>query len=347
MLLLYILLAFLGLTHITYIVLAAIYPNQKRKTPNRKKYSVEHIVCFKDEISFIEEKLKNCYSIEYPNLHHTFVNDNSTDNTLELLEKHKQENTNLISNDTNLGKNRSQIRSVKQTDSDLLLFTDANVFLHKDALNHIVSAFDESTGGVCGNVTTTTDMQHQDIVGKYWEIEKVVKRFQSLSGAVIGFDGGFYCVRREYYNWQRPTELSDLETAFLILEQRKQTKYVTEAFATEREKRKLRASFMARIRASNRVFWSFRRIFRYIRKLKSSVILHFTFHKLVRYAFVILSVICLPFIVMDMAVISPFLLLIFAIPHVNRLIFESIALCVGGIITLTGKEYTSWSNKKS
>ncbi|RLC21994.1 MAG: hypothetical protein DRI57_01025 [Deltaproteobacteria bacterium] len=347
MLLLYTILAVLGLVHIAYIILAAIYPDKKSKSPNKEKYSIEHIVCFKNETNFVKEKLKNCYELEYPNLHHTFVNDNSTDATSELLEKHKQENTNLISNDANLGKNRSQIKSVKQTSSDLILFTDANVFLEKDALNHIVRAFDEDTGGVCGNVTTTIDMRHQDIVGKYWEIEKVVKRFQSLSGAVIGFDGGFYCVRMDYYNWSRSNELSDLETAFLILEQGKQTKYVSDAIATELEKRKLKASFMARIRASNRVFWSFRRIFKYIEKLKPSVILHFTIHKLIRYAFIILSVISLPFIIADLIGLSPFLLLIFAIPHVHRLIFESIALCVGGIIALTGKEYTSWSNQKT
>ena len=347
MLLLYTILAVLGLVHIAYIILAAIYPDKKSKSPNEEKYSIEHIVCFKNETNFIEEKLRNCYEIEYPNLHHTFVNDNSTDDTPGLLEKHRQENTNLISNDTNLGKNRSQIKSVKQTSSDLLLFTDANVFLKKDTLDHIVSAFDKNTGGVCGNVTTTTDMRHQDIVGKYWEVEKIVKRFQSLSGAVIGFDGGFYCVRRECYNWERFNELSDLETAFLILEQGKQTKYVNEAIATEREKRKLKASFMARIRASNRVFWSFRRIFKYIEKLKPSVILHFAIHKLIRYAFIILSVLLLPFIIADLVSISPFLLLIFALPHVNRLVFESIALCVGGIIALTGKEYTSWSNQKT
>ncbi len=346
MLALYIALIVLSLIHTTYFVLAVLHPNNRKEKLSKDSYSIEHIVCFKNETKFIEKKLKNCYELSYPDLHHTFVNDNSTDDTLELLEKYKGDNTNLISNDENLGKNCSQIRSVRETNSDLILFTDANVFLEKDALDHIVSAFDEDTGGVCGNVTITTDMSHQDMIGKYWETEKIIKDFQSSFGAVIGFDGGFYCVKRKYYNLTGKNQLSDFETAFLIFQQGKQTKYVRDAMAVEQEKRTLRSSFMARVRASNRVFSSFNRVFRYINQLRRCVIIHFALYKLVRYFLVILSVLLLPFIVADMIRISPFLLLIFAIPHIHRLVFESIALCVGAILALAGKEYVTWSNKK-
>ena len=347
----YIIPAILGALHIGYIIVSFIYGKKQEQTAKENKYEIEpsivHIVCFKNEARFIEEKLKNCYSIDYPHIHHIFVNDNSTDNTLELLKEYKKTNTNIINNETNLGKNQSQIKSVKRTESDFILFTDANVFLNEGVLKKLMKHFDENTAGVSGNVTITIDMKHQDTSGKYWQIEKRIKQFQAKFGSVIGFDGGFYCVKRENYNLKRENELSDFETAFLIFEQQKQAKYAKEATAIELEKRNIRDSFMARIRASNRAFWSFIRIFKYIHKLNASELINFTLHKLIRYLFIITFVVSLPFITTDLFRISPFLLIIFLIPYVYRLSIESIALCIGGLIALSGKEYTTWSQKKT
>ena len=343
----YIIPAILGAIHIAYILIAFICPKNKKEQSNGKKFSVEHIVCFKNESKFIEKKLINCYSIDYPYIHHTFVNDNSADNTLDLLRKYKKANTKITNNKTNLGKNQSQIKTVRQTNSDILLFTDANVFLEEGSVREIVKDFHRNTAGLCGNVRVTIDMKHQDASGRYWEIEKGIKKFQSLVGSVIGFDGGFYCVKRENYILKRENELSDFETAFLIFEQQRQSKYSEDAHAIELEKRKLKDTFMARIRAANRVFWSFLRIFRYINELNPSVIIHFTLHKLIRYLFMITFVLSLPFIIIDLFTISPFLLLIFLIPQVLRFIMEGIALCIGGVIALSGKEYTTWSHKKA
>jgi len=180
----------------------------------------------------------------------------------------------------------------------------------------------------------------------YWELEKRIKRFQSCSGSLVGFDGGFYCVKREHYHVKRENELSDFETAFLIFETRKKAKYIESALAIELEKRTLRNTFKARIRATNRVFWSYARIGRYIRRLSAPVILHFLFHKIFRYAFVILFVLSLPSILIDIIMTFPYALALLLIPVFYRGILESLALVIGGIVALSGKEYTSWSNKK-
>jgi poly-beta-1,6-N-acetyl-D-glucosamine synthase len=329
-----------------YILTAILCPKNKKKISDGKIYRIEHIVCFKNESDFIEEKLKNCYEISYSDIHHTFVNDHSSDNTLELLKKYKRADTVLMNNESDLGKNQSQMKAVKHTDSDLLLFTDANVFLDKNAVTYLVRHFDENISGVCGDVTVTTDMKHKEISGRYWEIEKRIKHFQSLTGSVIGFDGGFYGIRRADYTLTKKNELSDFESAFLLFEQGKQIRYAEDAFAVEQERRKIKDSFKARIRASNRVIRSFIRIFRYVHKLRASVVTHFLFHKILRYILIITFTLSLPFIIMDMFGISPVLLLILFIPPVFRFIIESVALCIGGIVALTGKEYTTWSNKK-
>lgn len=344
--------AILGLIHFTYILITIFcyYKTKPAGQSNNKfqpNFSIEHIICFKNESRFISEKLNNCYSIKYPHIHHTFVNDNSTDNTLELLEKYAKGEDTLINNKENKGKNQSQISAVNQSESDLLLFTDANVFLEKDSVEKLIQVFEnDNIAGTCGDVTITTDMKHQDLSGKYWKLETIIKRFQSKQGAIIGFDGGFYCIRRANYNLKRENELSDFETAFLIFEQKKQCVFNANASATELEKRKLKDSFKARMRASNRVFWSYYRIFKYIHRLPLSVLFHFTLHKLIRYLFIITFVMTLPLFIVGLVRLSPWLLAIFLVPHFTRFVIESVALCAGGIIALSGKEYRVWTQKK-
>jgi len=167
-----------------------------------------------------------------------------------------------------------------------------------------------------------------------------------LHGTVIGFDGGFYCVKRANYNLTRENELSDFETAFLIFEQGKKSIYAEDAIALELEKRTIKNSLKTRLRASNRVFWSFRRIFKYINKIGYVATIHFIFHKIFRYAAGVLSVIFFPIIAYELFKIHILMLLIFIIPFIARLILECFALFAGGAMALTGKEYVTWTNKK-
>jgi poly-beta-1,6-N-acetyl-D-glucosamine synthase len=338
----------LGAIHIAYIAVCLIFPgrNIKPRSLGESLPSIEHIVCFKNESKFVQRKIENSYGIDYSKIRHTFINDNSTDDTSELIAQFNKAGGRVINNKSSIGKNQSQIMATKTSQSNLLLFTDANVFLDSDAVKKIITAFDDSVGGVCGNVTIKTETMKKELSGQYWQLEKRIKKFQSRFGSVIGFDGGFYCVKRECYNLKRENELSDFETAFLIFEQDKKTKYVDNALAIEIEKRTLKSSFKARVRASNRVFWSYRRIFTYIGKLPRVVMAQFFFHKLLRYGSIISFVICLPMIVYTLYRVMPLVLLVFVIPFVYRLTLENIALFIGGVIAATGKEYTTWSDKK-
>lgn len=338
--------------HSIYVFAALLYSKIMKQKVSPKKdigkcRTIEHIVCFKNESAFIKEKLENLYSLKTVHkIHYTFINDNSDDDTLELLEKYKKDHTTIINNSKNLGKNRSQIKAVNQSESEFLLFTDANVFVTDETITELINGFDDDIGGVTGNVRVTTDLKNQDFSGRYWEIEKKIKEFQTIFGTVIGFDGGLYCVKRENYNLSRENELSDLETAFLIFEQKKKTKYIENAHALELEKRTIKNSLKSRIRASNRVFWSFYRIAKYIQKLDSTVVIHFFLHKMVRYAAAILYILSLPLFIYFLIQKSPILLIIFFLPFVIRLTLECVSLLIGGLIALSGTEYKTWSQAK-
>lgn len=76
------------------------------------------------------------------------------------------------------------------------------------------------------------------------------------------------------------------------------------------------------------------------------VIFHFVCHKILRYLSAITFILFLPLIVLVLFKTSIYLPLLFLVPAVTRITLESIALCIGGIIALTGTEYKTWSQKK-
>lgn len=344
----------LGGGHFFYLFLSMIYGRKPSASPHPSPFfSVEHIVCFRNESAFVRRKLENCSEIHYPHIHHTFIDDQSDDDTGALLEKCRTANVTVIHNDRNIGKNASQIRAASQTDADLLLFTDANVFLAPDALSHVISSFTANTGGVTGNVTMTRTMDRveRDAMGKYWELEKRVKKFQSRWGAVIGFDGGFYCVRRTHFSLGEGFELGDLDTALNLLSKGLKVRFSENAHAMELEHREMRASFCARIRTANRTLWSLFRNRSFVRRVPLSVSIHLMCHKWMRYGFLISVPLSLPFLLFDLAVRSWFFLLLaglaIASPPVFRFLLECFAVFVGGFLALCGKEYRTWSTPKS
>ena len=107
----YIIPAILGAIHVGYIITAMISSWLNSKVKKQKEtaseYSIEHIVCFKNESKFIKRKLENTYSLDNPNIHNTFVNDNSSDDTLALLNNYKGQNTRIVTNEESIGKNSS------------------------------------------------------------------------------------------------------------------------------------------------------------------------------------------------------------------------------------------------
>jgi cellulose synthase/poly-beta-1,6-N-acetylglucosamine synthase-like glycosyltransferase len=344
----------LGGGHFLYLFLSMMCGGKTRPSPSPPSFfSVEHIVCFRNESAFVRRKLQNCSEIQYPHIHHTFIDDQSEDDTGSLLESFRATGVRVIHNDRNIGKNASQIRAASQTQADLLLFTDANVFLAPDALSHVVSSFTPDTGGVTGNVTMTRTIDRvvRDAMGKYWELEKRVKKFQSHWGAVIGFDGGFYCVRRNHFSLAEGFELGDLDTALNLLSRGLRVRFSEKARAMELEHREIRASFSARIRTANRTLWSLFRNRSFVRQAPFSVSVHLICHKWLRYGFLISVPPSLPFFLFDLAGRSLFCLLIaggaMAIPPVFRFLMECLAVFTGGALALCGKEYRTWSTPKS
>jgi len=280
-----------------YIVLSMFYlsvifttfNNKRRSSSDVAKPQIYIVTCFYNEEKLLDDKIKNLLSLDYPYLKFIFVNDNSTDRSVEIVKSFESENIILLDNRSR-GKAEAQNTALCEIPrSAIVIFTDCNVFLDNKSIDPMVNCFAPDVGGVIGNVFIADPAGGRNLEGDYWEFEKKIKIFESYFGAVIGFDGGFYAVRADLYSPLPPDFLSDFEESLAILSKGYKVVFCSEAMAVELERRKIGAQFASRRRVTVRTLWALRRAMGILNKLTWPARLFLIINKAVRYYCLFLS----------------------------------------------------------
>lgn len=143
-----------------------------------KNYEVSFIVPAYNEEDSIEESIKHIIEIEYDYIKEIiFVNDCSTDNTKNIVEKllEKYPKLKLINNQINLGKAESLNNGIKIAEGELIAVVDADSFPSKDSLKKMVGFFNDPKVGA---VTCPVLVRYKT---KFWE------KLQSIEYIAISF----------------------------------------------------------------------------------------------------------------------------------------------------------------
>lgn len=210
------------------------------------------IVAAYNEASFIEEKIANTLSLDYPagKLQFIFVTDGSTDGTPELISKYAQ--IRLLHAPERKGKISAVHRAIEQADTELIVFTDANTFLNKDALTLICRHYaDPKVGAVAGEKRVMIEDEADATAGEgfYWKYESKLKAWDSELYSVVGAAGELFSIRKELYEpVPADSVLDDFMISMRIAEKGFVIMYEPEAYAmetssaniTEELKRKIR-----------------------------------------------------------------------------------------------------------
>jgi glycosyltransferase involved in cell wall biosynthesis len=171
---------------------------------------VSIIVPARNEAATIKAGLSSLLALDYPALEIIAVNDRSTDETGEILEKMAQGNSRLKIFHLQelppgwLGKNHALWYGAARSTGELLLFTDADVvmapaslkravhFLEKENLDHLAVFFDTEVSGGLLNMLII------DFAAAFLAVMKPWKARQAASGYHIGI-GAFNLVKGETY----------------------------------------------------------------------------------------------------------------------------------------------------
>lgn len=208
-----------------------------------------------NEADIVDEKMANSLELDYPEekLHIVWVTDGSDDGTNERLRTRWERKATVFFQPERQGKTAAMNRGMKLVDTPIVVFTDANTMVNRQAIREIVLAFeDPRVGCVAGEkriAVQAKDNAASGGEGIYWKYESTLKALDARLYSAVGAAGELFAVRRELFaEMERDTLLDDFVLSLRIAMQGYIIAYCTEAYAIEsgsadmreEEKRKVR-----------------------------------------------------------------------------------------------------------
>jgi glycosyltransferase involved in cell wall biosynthesis len=243
--------------------------------------SVALIVPAHDEEDVIGARVENLLEIDYPQeqLELVVASDGSTDGTDEIVASHDGR-VRLLQCERG-GKLPSMNRAVRETESEIVAFGDANATWAPDALRKLVRSFaDPDVAYVCGQVR----FQREDGTNKeglYWRYEMWLRESESGLGSITGGNGAIYAVRRsDYVEWPFG---HDLGFPALMVQHGRRAVYEPEALAFEKPSRDIEDEYRRKVRM---LPWSWRHLFEAgsLRGVPPLYLWELLSHRVLRYA---------------------------------------------------------------
>ncbi len=253
--------------------------------------TVTVIITAYNEEPVIARRIENLLELDYPRdkLRLVVTSDASSDRTEEIALQYAQ--VTVISNPRG-GKVAAQDAAVRQSDSEIVAFSDANATWSPDALRKLVRAFeDPEVAYVCGRLNIL-DAEGSNKEGVYWRYEMVQRAAESTLGSVTGGNGSIYALRREDYVEVDPRFGHDLSLPYLMVQRGRRAVYEPEANAWERPTPTNETEYRRKVRMFEHC-WLIVLRGKMLRRLGPLYALEIVSHRLLRYGSGILHVVLL------------------------------------------------------
>ena len=269
-------------------ILQGFFGRRRRsETPRRHKVSL--ILAAYNEEKVIEEKIRNCFELEFPreDLEIIIGSDGSEDRTEAIVAKYAPE-IKLFSFKQRSGKSAVLNQLVSRAEGDIVVFCDANTMLLKNALRKLLAPFDNpDVGCVCGRLILHDAGRSALGIGEsiYWNLESEIKKLEGHLGIVIGANGGIYAIRKDLFA-SIPTDrkvMDDFFTTTRVLIAGKDAVYEPQAIGSEETSLDTYGEFHRKLRISQANFNLLHRYLPLLNPLRPMVAYGFFSHKLLRW----------------------------------------------------------------
>jgi Glycosyl transferase family 2 len=227
----------LGWTHAGYPLFASVAARVRTRRVRKHEITpaVTLIVPAFNEETVIRRRLENLLALDYPaeRLQIVVSSDGSDDGTDRIVEEvAAREPRVLLRRRERAGKLPGLDRSVAETESEVVAFTDANTTWAPDALRKLVRNFaDDDVAYVCGRLTLQApDGANRE--GVYWRYELWLRESESRLGSITGGNGSIYAIRRSDYG--KAPFGHDLSFPPLAVKRGRRAVYEPEAVAYEK-----------------------------------------------------------------------------------------------------------------
>ncbi len=185
---------------------------------------VSIIITVFNEEKRIREKLENTLKIDYPAEYLDIIvaSDFSTDSTDSIVESYAESNVRLVRADERKGKEYAQLCAIRQSQGDILVFSDVATQIPPDALRFLVSKFSDQQVGAVSSEDRFVSRDGQIAgEGAYVKYEMWLRRLESDRAGLVGLSGSFFSARKEICSDWDIYSPSDFNTALNCAKQGK------------------------------------------------------------------------------------------------------------------------------
>jgi len=160
------------------------------------------VPCF-NEASILEEKIKNCQDLIYPEgqLYIMFITDGSTDESVDIIGKYPH--ITLLHSEERKGKSAAENRAIKHVRTPYVVFCDANTHLNPDAIELLMQHYINPNVGAVSGEKKVLQLQGATASGTgegaYWKYESFLKKMDSELNSLVGAAGELISFRTELF----------------------------------------------------------------------------------------------------------------------------------------------------
>ena len=244
-------------------LLRLVRPRPVRSGPITPRVTV--VISAYNEARQIEATVRNKLDQDYPPalLDVMVASDGSTDETDTLLRglAHQDPRVSYFRQQPRNGKTAALNALVARAEGEIIVFADANSMFRPDTVRRLVSVFADPQVGYATGCMLYVD-PHGSLVGDgctaYMRYENVLRGLETLTGSIVGVDGGVDAVRRSLYQPMRADQLPDLVLPLSVVEQGRRVVFVPDAVLEEETLTSQGAEYRMRVRVALRAFWALR-----------------------------------------------------------------------------------------
>ena len=185
---------------------------EKFNASSNTQQRVTILLTVHNEEDVIGNRLDNLLTQDYrPDLLNILVvSDHSNDGTEGIVRSYCKDNSNIelyLAQNEIGGKTAAQNEAIPRIQSDLLIFTDANISFEPDFVSEVVKSFeDQDVGAVDGRlIFQKSDGSISESQGHYWSYELDLRELESRLGLMAVSSGATLGIRRHLFremaNW--------------------------------------------------------------------------------------------------------------------------------------------------
>lgn len=206
-----------------------------------------------NERDFVRQKVENSLQLDYPRekVQYLWVTDGSDDGTPDLLMEYPHNE--VIHQPERNGKMHAMNRGMKFVNAPIVIFSDTNTLLNRNAIREIVKCFaDRQVGCVAGEkriMQNVADVASAAGEGLYWKYESRVKKMDAQLNSAVGAVGELFAIRTSLFKEVEPdTILDDFIISLRIAMEGYRIAYSPLAYAEETASLNVREELKRKIR---------------------------------------------------------------------------------------------------